>query len=169
MRILAALALTTVLGSALYAQARPQYKVEFDIRDRSEGAREPDQRFTVVVDETGKGSLRATKRVAAGSPSQDVEVGAIIQCAVQDSGGKAGLSGEIELSRIIGEAMLGAISQPIIGQRKIGFDVTVELSSPTVIVDDMKRKAVSLNGADVLMIPKTRTLNEVQVTVTKAN
>jgi hypothetical protein len=169
MRVLAGLILATLLGSALYAQARPQYKVEFDIRDRSEGVREPDQHFTVAVDETGNGSLRATKKVAVGSPSQDVEVGAIVQCAVQESGGKAALHGDIELSQITGVVSTGAISQPIIGQRKLAFDVTVELSSPTVIIDDTKTTAVSLNGADARMIPKTRILNEVQVTVTKTN
>jgi len=157
MRILAALILTTVLG---FAQSRPQYKVDFDVRDGSES-----QHFTVVVDESGKGALRATRRVAAGS--QDVEVGTIIQCAVQESGGKAALHGEIELSRVTGQIILGAISQPIIGQRKMAFDVTVELSSPTVIIDDRKRNAVSLNGIDASPIPKPRILNEVQVTVTR--
>jgi hypothetical protein len=150
MRTLAAVILTTVFGSALYAQASPRYKVEFQIRDRSEGATEPVQHFTLTIDETGKGTLRATKRVAAGTPSQDVEVGAIIQCGVQESGGKAAVHGEIELSRITGVAVLGAISQPIIGQRKLAFDVTVSLSTPTIVVDDGKT-------------------NEVQATVTKAN
>jgi hypothetical protein len=117
---------------------------------------------------TSRGSaLRATKRVPAGS--QDVEVGTIIQCAVQESGGKAALQGEIELSRVTGMVSTGANSQPIIGQRKLAFDVRVELSTPTVIIDDTKRKAVSLNGIDASPIPKPRILNEVQVTVTKTN
>jgi hypothetical protein len=141
MRILAALILTTTLAAA---QSRPQYKVEIDVRDGSEN-----QHFTVTVDDTGKGALRATKRIAAGSPSQDVEVGAIINCAVQESGGKAALRGEIEFSRITGVVNLGAISQPIIGQRKLAFDATVEFSKPAVVIDDQK--------------------NEVKATVTKAN
>jgi len=146
MRILAALILTTVL----YAQAQPRYKVEFEIRDRSEGATEPVQHFTVVVDETGKGALHATKHVAAGKPSQDVEVGATIQCGVQESGGKAALHGEIDLSRVTGQIILGAITEPIIGQRKLAFDVKVEVSKPTVVVNDGKS-------------------NEVLATVTKTN
>jgi hypothetical protein len=134
MRSLAAL---MILGAA--AHAATVYKVEFELRD----ANQPAQRFTVPVDETGKGSLRGMKRISAGSPAQDVEVGATIQCELKESAGKAALHAEVELSRITGEAILGAISQPIIGQRKLSFDVTAGWSAPQV-VDGLKGTQVQV-------------------------
>jgi hypothetical protein len=142
MRIPVALMAATFLGFVLpvHGQERKDssgpavYKVEFDIHDGSDGATQPDQHFSMLIDESRKGAFQAANRVpvSTGSP-QYVDVGVNIECTVHESDGKAALRGDIELTRITGQVNLSGISQPIVGQRKMAFDVTVALSSPTVI------------------------------------
>src|SRR6266404_514695 len=187
MRVPAALIAAAFLGFVLPVHAQERtgssgpavYKVEFDIHDRSDGATQPSQHFSMLIDESRKGVFQAGNRVpvATGSP-QYVDVGVNIECTVQESDGKAALHGGIELTRITGYVNLSTISQPIIAQRRMAFKVTVELSSPTVIIDERNALAanpVSLNRTDFpasgipakpLAIAATR---QVEATVTKVN
>jgi hypothetical protein len=187
MRIPVALIAAAFLGYLLpvHAQQRPEsrgpaiYKVEFDIRDVSDGATQPSQHFSMLIDESRKGVFQAANRipVTTGSP-QYVDVGVNIECTVQESEGKAALHGGIELTSITGQINLSAISQPIIGQRKMAFNITVELSSPTVIIDDRNASAatpVSLNRTDAptsgtrATPPPISAMRQVEATVTKVN
>ena len=162
MRILAALMATTFLGLMLQIRAQERqdstgpavYKVEFDIRDGSD-ASQPIQHFSMLIDESRRGAFQAANRVSvATGSSQYIDVGVKIECAVHESDGKAALRGDIELTRVTGQVYLSGIFQPIIGQRKLAFDVTALLGSPTVIIDD--RNAIAA-------------MHEVQATVTKVN
>ncbi|SPE40132.1 hypothetical protein SBA3_3640009 [Candidatus Sulfopaludibacter sp. SbA3] len=137
------------------------YKVEFEIPNGSAGEAQPRQHFSMLVDEARKGVFQAAKRVpvAAGSP-QYVDVGVNIECAVQESGGKAALHGEIELSGITGYSNISSISEPIVGQRKMAFNTTVELGTRTVIIDDPKAPSAD---------PASAATRQVVATVTKVN
>jgi hypothetical protein len=187
MRIPAALIAATFLGSALlvHAQERKEssgsavYKVELEVRDSSGGEAQPSQHFSMLVDESRKAIFQAATRVpvATGSP-QHVDVGVKIECSVHESDGKATLRGGIELTSITGYVSLSAISQPIIGQRKMAFNATVELATPTVIVDDRNALAaapVSLGRTDapVSGIPTNSkvvaTSHQLEATVTRMN
>jgi hypothetical protein len=187
MRISVALIAAAFLGYLLPVHAQQGressgpavYKVEFDIRDGSDGAIPPSQHFSMLIDESRKGVFQAANRVpvATGSP-QYVDVGVNIECTVQESEGKAALRGGIELTSITGQVNLSAISQPIIRQRKSTFNVTVELSSPTVIIDDRNALAatpISLNPTDAPALgisakPLTiAAMRQVEATVTKVN
>jgi hypothetical protein len=183
MRISAALIAATFLGSVLtvHAQERKEssgpavYKVEFDIRGGSDGEAHPSQHFSMLIDESRKGVFQAANRVpvATGSP-QYVDVGVNIKCTVHESDGKAALLGDIELTSITGHVNLSAISEPIIGQRKIAFNTTVELGTPAVIIDDRNALAATL-GKDTSAsgIPAkplaTAATHQVEATVTKVN
>ena len=101
-----------------------------------------------------------------------------IECTVHESDGKAVLRGGIELTSLKGYVNLSAISQPIIGQRKVTFNSTVELGTATVIVGDRNLLAlppVSVNRMDVLAsgIPGERlaigAAGQVEATVTRVN
>ena len=120
------------------------YKVEIDLRDGDDGDAHPSRHFSMLIDESRKGVFQAARRVpvATGSP-QSVDVGVNIECTVHESGGQAILQGVIELTSIAGYVNIGAISQPIIGQRKLSFNTTVEPGTPTVIADD---RIVSATG-----------------------
>jgi hypothetical protein len=187
MRVLAVVMATTCLGFVfrVHAQERNDssgpavYKVEFDIGDRNDGATQPSEHFSMLIAESRKGTFQSVNRVpVASGSSQYVDVGANIQCTVHESDGKAALHGEIELTRIMGQVNLSGISQPIIGQRKIAFDVMLELSSPAVIIDDrnaLAAKPHSLNRMDApapaipARSPAVPARYQVQATVTKVN
>jgi len=111
--------------------------VEFDIRDADGAGARPTRHFSMSIEESRKGSFQASERVPAvtgstGSPSY-IDVGVNIECTVQESAGKAALRGELEITSITGTVILGAISQPIIGQRKMTFNSTLALGTPVVI------------------------------------
>ena len=184
MRIPAAL-IATLLGSALLAHAQERkepsgpaaYKVEFDIGNSGEAQRS--QHFSMLIDDSRKGIFQAASRVpVATDPPQYVDVGVNIECTVHESEGKAVLQGAIELTSITGYVNLSAISQPIIGQRKMAFNTNVALGMPSVIVDG--RNAVVATPVSVhrtnnlwsviltepLAADATR---EVKATVTKVN
>lgn len=187
MRVLAALIVATFLGSALPVCAQESkepsgpvaYKVEFDIRNGSDGDVQPNQHFSMLIDESRKGVFQAANRVAVatGSPHY-VDVGVSIECKVYESDGKVFLRGGIEMTSITGHVNLSAISQPIIGQRKMAFNTAIELGMPTVIIDD-------LNALAVHPVPLNRTetpesgipakpiavdaMHQVEATVTKMN
>ena len=187
MRIPAALIAATYLGSALlvHAQERKEpsgpavYMVELDIRNGSDGEAHPNQHFSMLIDESRKGIFQAANRVpvATGSPHY-VDVGVNIECTVHESDGKAFLRGGIEITSIMGYVNLSAISQLIIGQRKMAFNTTVELGTPTVIIDDLNALAahpVSLNRTEAPAsgIPAkplaVDAMHQVEATVTKTN
>jgi len=176
MRTSAALIVATLLGSALLAHAQDKressgpavYKVEFDIGNSGEAQRS--QHFSMLIDDSRKGIFQATSRVpiATGSP-QYVDVGVNIECMVHESAGKVVLHGAIELTSITGYVNLAAISQPIIGQRKMAFNTTVALGMLTVIVDGrnaLVATPVSVHLTEPLAADATR---EVKATVTKVN
>jgi hypothetical protein len=151
MRVLAALITATFLGSALRVQAQESkepsgpaaYKVEFDIRNGSDGESQPNQHFSMLIYESRKGIFQAASRdaVATASPHY-VDVGVSIECTVYESDGKVFLRGAIETTSIAGHVNLSAMSQLIIGQRKMAFNTAAELGTPTVITDDLNALAV---------------------------
>src|SRR5580704_6662956 len=66
------------------------YKVEFDIRDVSDGATQPSQHFSMLIDESRKGVFQAANRIPVATGSlQYIDVGVNIECSVQESEGKA--------------------------------------------------------------------------------
>jgi len=179
MRISAALIIATFLGSALLAHAQQSkessgpavYKVEFDIRDSGEA--QSSQHFTMLIDDSRKGIFQAANRVpvATGSP-QYVDVGVNIECTVHESDGKAVLSGAIESISIKGYVNLSAISQPIIGQRKVAFDTTVLLGKLTVIAGGLPvpaHRTNTLRSEISTEPPAADATREVKATVTKLN
>jgi hypothetical protein len=163
MRIPASLIAVTLLGTAFLVHAKEQkdsghpavYRVEFDIRSAIDVPAPPSRHFSMLLDESRKAVVQAADRVPlpGGSPGY-VDVGAVIECTVQESGGKADLRGTIELTSITGYVNLSAISQPIIGQRKLAYHATVELGTPAVIIGDS---------------PAAAAKPRVEVTVTKMN
>jgi hypothetical protein len=88
------------------------------------------------------------------------------------------LHGNINLTSITGQVNLSAVSQPIIGQRRMAFNTTVELGSPTVIIGDRNASAakpIPLNRAEVLSsalsgTPLTQApTRQLEATVTRVN
>jgi hypothetical protein len=187
MRIPATLIAATLLGSVLpvHPQERKEssgpavFRVEFDIRNGIDGETQPSQHFSMLIDESRKGIFQAGNRVRVATASpQYVDVGVNIECTVHESDGKAVLRGGIELTSLKGYVNLSAISQPIIGQRKVTFNSTVELGTATVIVGDRNLLAlppVSVNRTDVLAsgISGERlaigAAGQVEATVTRVN
>jgi hypothetical protein len=137
--IIAAAALGCLLP--LCAQEKPEssapavYQVEFNIRDGGEGAAQPTQHYTMVIDESRKGVFQAGSRISApeGSSQGSYDVGMKTECSVHGSNGKVALSGVIEMSKVTGQVNTGALSEPIIGQIKTVFHTSVALGTPTVI------------------------------------
>jgi hypothetical protein len=113
--------------------------VEFNIRDGGEGAAQPNQHYAMVIDESRKGVFQAGNRVSVTEGSLQgpyYDVGIKMECAVRGSNGKVALSGRIELSKIDGRVSIGGITEPVIGQTKMTFNTSVELGTPTAIVDE---------------------------------
>ena len=149
------------------------YKVEFNVRDGSDGAAKSSQHYSLLIDESRKGLLQAGNRVpiATSSPQHTyIDVGVNIECMVHESNGKAALQGGIELSSIVPHE---GIAEPVIRQRKISFNTTVEMGTPTVIIDERKVLAVrpasiQANSAPTSAIPTTPlAIGQVEATVTK--
>jgi hypothetical protein len=160
MRKATALIAATLLISAvqLRSQSGPAvYKVEFDIRNGGEGKDQSVQHYSMLLDESRKGVFQAANRVPVPGSTETVDAGVKIECIVQASGGKAALQGDIELTAITGYVNLSAISQPIIGQRKMTFQKTVELGTPTLVIDGRNAPAAAPGG------------HQVEATVTKVN
>lgn len=164
----AALIAATVLGFFVPVQAQetkapgavPLYKVEFNIRDSIDG-KSPSLHYSMLIDESRRAAFQAASRVPIdGGSTQYVDVGTNIELGVHASDGKVTLDGAIELSSITGQVNIGAINEPIIGQRKMAFSTTVALATPTTIVDERK-------ASDA--IPPTVEMRQVEVVVTKVN
>ena len=120
-----------------------QYKVEFDVRDGLEATTHPSMHYTMLLDESRKAVFEAMSRVPSEhSTPPYVDVGTKIELTVHDSDGKITLDGSIELSSITGHVCLG-LCMPLIGQRKVTFHTTVDLETPTVILDDPAAPATS--------------------------
>jgi len=150
MQIAPVLMATALMGLAAPAHAQEKkesagpavYQVEFEIRDGNAGADQADRRFTMLIDKSRKGVFRAASRVPVATGSSEyIDVGVSIECAVQASNGKAALHGSIELTSIAGTVNFGgSLSQPIVAQKKLAFNATVELGAPNVIHDDRTAK-----------------------------
>ena len=108
MRTNAGLIAAAVLGSLLpvHAQEKQEptgpavYQVEFNIREGGEGAAQPSQHYTMVIDESRKGVFQAGNRIPAVVGDLHggyIDVGVKMECSVHGSNGKADLSGSIEL------------------------------------------------------------------------
>ena len=139
------------------------YKVEFDVRDNSDGAAKSSQHYSLLIDESRKGLLQAGNRfpVATSSPQHTyIDVGVNIDCMVHESNGKAALQGGIELSSIVPHE---GIAEPVIRQRKISFNTTLEMGTPTVIIDE--RKVLAVSPASMPTTPLA--IGQVEATVTK--
>ena len=119
MRIASALIAATLLSSVLPAQAQQTYNLELDVRSANDMPTTT-RHFAMWIDDSRKGVFQAVDRVPVehGS-SSTIDVGAIIECTAQESGGQISLRGTIELSSIAGNVTTGGITQPIIGQRNI--------------------------------------------------
>ncbi len=129
----------TALFSSLHAQDKGtarepgRYKVELDIRDPA--AAHSDRHYSLVIVESRPGVFEAANRIplAASPSSAYVDAGVKIECTAHDSNGKVALRGNIEMTSR--EARAG-FPEPEIGQRKITFDTSVELGTPTAILSD---------------------------------
>jgi len=115
----------------------------------------------MLIDESRRAAFQAASRVPIGGGSPEyVDVGTNIELGVHASDGKVTLDGAIELSSITGQVNIGAITEPIIGQRKMAFNTAVVLATPTTIVDDRK-------ASDA--IPPTAGMRQVEAVVTRVN
>jgi hypothetical protein len=133
--VVAMLALGALMSAGpIHAQekkAPATYKVEFDVVDGKDT-----WHYSMLVDESRKRVFQAANRVpVAGGAAASVDTGAKIECMVQELGDKAVVEGTIELTRITGYVNLSAITQPVIGQRKLTFHKTVELETPADLID----------------------------------
>lgn len=155
MHISATLIAATILPLAapIHAQDAKQpgspsvYKVELNIRDGVEGKPHRSLHYAMLLDDSRKAVFQAASRVPIdnGSPEY-VDVGVNVELTARASRGKVILNGVIELTDITGYVNLSSITEPIIGQRKIEFNTTVELEKPSVIVDD-RPKSIALAGS----------------------
>ncbi|MGI8744793.1 MAG: hypothetical protein ACR2NN_19920 [Bryobacteraceae bacterium] len=180
MRHSVALIAAAFLGSVLPVCAQQEkesggpavYKVEFNLRNGSDGAVKSSQHYTMLIDESRKGLFQAGNRVpvATGSPQHTyIDDGVNIECILHESNGKAALQGGIELSSIVPHE---SMPEPVIRQRKLSFNTTLELGMPTVIIDERKMLAATpasiANSAPTSAIPATPlAIGQVEVTVTK--
>ncbi|MDQ6665709.1 MAG: hypothetical protein M3Z23_15120 [Acidobacteriota bacterium] len=141
-----ALITVALLGSVLPTRAQQDkepgsavYRVEFNVRDGSEGTAKSSRHYTMLIDQSRKGFLQAGNRIITGSPqSTYVDVGVSIECMVSESNSKIALQGSIEVSSIVPRE---GIPEPVVRQRKMSFNTAVEPGVPTVIIDE--RKAVT--------------------------
>lgn len=165
----------TILALALPAHSQdrpiptgaPAYKVEFDIRDGLAGAPHPSLHYTMWVDESRKVAFLAGSRVPYAS-NQHVDVGVNIEFALHASGGNVTLDGTLSVSGITGEVCVG-LCMPIIGQRKMSFEKTVELSKPTMLAHDLDTLAKIPTPKAANAAPDLTAMREVEVLVTRSN
>jgi hypothetical protein len=168
MHIPAALLAAALLGFFVPVKAQetkapgavPLYKVKFNIRGGIDG-KSPALHYSMLIDESRRAAFQATSRVQydSGSP-QYVDVGTNIEVGVHASDGKVMLDGVIELSSITGQVNIGAITEPIVGQRKMAFNTAVVLATPTMIVDDRKASGAVTPNAE---------MRQVEAVVTRVN
>jgi hypothetical protein len=134
------------------------YKVEFNIGDGKDAASRSDRRYTMLIDESGRGVFRVGNRVPVASGSFQpgvggagvsplvntqytyLDVGVNIECRVRDVGNRIGLRGSVDLSTVVQPTPREASVQPnpTVGQTKVEIEATLELGKPTVVasVDD---------------------------------
>lgn len=170
--LLAAVALATL--APLHAQSSketaPLYKVEINFRDGNDTASMTDRRYTMLVSDSRKATLKVGSRhpavsgsiePAAGSPASTqityLDVGVNIECFVQGAGGRATIHSTLDLSNIgpAEGALVAGVRNPTIRQTRLDLETIVELGKPTVIatIDD----------------PLTARKLQVETTITKAN
>jgi len=136
----------------------PVYKVEFNIRGGFDG-KSPTLHYSMLIDESRRAAFQAASRVPIeGGTPPFVEVGMSVELGVRASDGKVTLDGVIELSSVTGQACMGAICEPIVGQKKVAFNTTIPLAAPTAI-DQTGAPGTLPSGA----------MRQVEVVVTKAN
>lgn len=174
MTISATLIAAALLGFALPAQAQerkesdpPVYKVEFNIHDGIAGKPQPTQHYSVLIEESRKAVFQAASRVPieGGSPP-DIDVGLNLDFAIRVSDGKVRLEGSLYLSKVTGHVCLSAICEPIVAQRKVEFNTTVVLGTPTVLADDRAATpATGIPGGALSMAAMQR----IEAVVTKVN
>jgi hypothetical protein len=179
MRIGNLMVLAGLLATApLFAQEKsvPEaagYRVDFNIRDSSAGAKESSRRYVMLIDSTGKGTVRVGAKVpyatgsfssAQGANSPVVstqynyaDVGVNIDTRLHPVNGKLELISDLEVSSLLQlEKSTGVTPpNPTISQFRIGINAIVDEGKRTLVasVDD----------------PVTQRKFDVEVTVTKTN
>jgi hypothetical protein len=134
------------------------YKVEFRIKDGSGAAGKNGRRYAMLIDTTGRGSLRVGDRVPVATGSNQsggvlvntqftyVDTGVSIDTMLHEAQGKVAINSTIDLSTFVphkadasGEAL-----QPTISHIKIEVNATMLPGNPTLVasIDDpaMERK-----------------------------
>jgi hypothetical protein len=133
------------------------YKVEFRIRDGSDAAAKNGRRYTMWIDNQGKGTFHVGERipVATGSFQPGAsgagvnplvntqfnyqDVGVSIDTNVSDQDGKVNLSSTIDVSIVVPTKPEGNWTPPpTIAQIRIGVKALVSLNKPSLVasVDD---------------------------------
>lgn len=136
MRFAVGLMAASFLGGLLPAHAQV-YQVRLEIRD-ARAADKPAQHYSMAIDESRKGVFQAGQRVAGNAA---VDTGVKIECAVRGSGDSVALNGSIEITEMAGTVSLGgSLTEPIIGQARFVWHKTVELGTPTAIVENARYK-----------------------------
>jgi hypothetical protein len=145
MNIPAVLIAATLVASVPHSQAQekkesaapPVYKVELNIKDGGDAESQPSQHFSMLIDESRKSVFQARSRVLDGCGPQLVDTGANIELTAHGSdGGKIALDGTIDLTSITGHVNLSSLCEPIIGERKLVFQTSVELGKTATLRDE---------------------------------
>lgn len=155
MRIAAAVVAVALMGSfgvdgreRKASGGRAVYRVEFDVRI-ADGDVRPAQHFSMLIPESQMGIFQAVSRVPTYTDSSEyIDVGAKIECMVHKSDGMTDLSASFELTSITGQVSLGALTLPIIEQRKAAIDTRVELGKPILMIDDKNAAATSMRRVE---------------------
>ena len=111
------------------AAAGPIYEVRLEVRQDSGTTAQPPRHYTLRIDPLHKGVFEVGNR----DPASSVEVGAKIECALTGSEEQIRLKGSISLGQIVETRSMGSRSEPIVAQRKLAFEKTVELGAPVMI------------------------------------
>ena len=142
MKLSLPLTAAVLFGAALSAPAQqaapaPVYRVQFELQPDSGTKNLPTRHFTMLVQQSRTGILQAidTMPVETGGAPATVDVGATIECSVKESEGKFQLHANLEVSRIAGMVNTGGIAQPIVAQKKLSINKTVEPGAATQVTD----------------------------------
>jgi hypothetical protein len=134
--------LVPLIAAAVLAQDTNEapggaYRAEFVIHDGSESGK-TGRRFTLMLDSSGKGTMRSGARVPYASGPQQwqfVDVGVNIDCRVRHAGAKLGLSADLEVSTFVpGKPSEAPGGQPVTQQLRLSTSTTLTPGKPSTIV-----------------------------------
>jgi hypothetical protein len=163
MRSLSTLALlfTAALAPAQENNIDPaSYRAEFAIRDSSDaGTAKGGRRYMLLVDPTGRGSLRVSNKFPypAGQQWNYADVGVNIECRVRDVKGKLAVGAEVDVSSSLDPAKnpTGPAAPPTISNVRLSINAVLAPGKPALVG--------SFND------PLANRMFEVQVTVTRVD